>query len=355
MQSSTKFRAGIIGLVLIFLTLLQLITTYPTFVEKYYSNGVYPFIALFLSNFSGAFDFSLSETAVFFVVLILLPVGFHRVFTRKISISRALLNMATVVSIVIVAFYLLWGLNYFRVPLTAKMQLDRVPLSIDAFDSTFVDIIEEANQLNLSYAVKEVQEINSEIDSSYRQVFEQLGIAWVHGSNVTKTLMANWFLNKTSTSGWFSPFFHEVHYNSELLIIELPFVLAHEKAHRMGYTSEAEANFLAYLVCVNSTDPLIRYSGYFSTLGYFLQSSRKMREKREHFTGLISEGVKLDLVAVRERWKSHLGFFSNLSSKGYDLYLRANQVQEGRLSYSRVVDMIVKYRSKTGRATPPTK
>jgi len=346
MQSPTKFRAVVIGAGLAFLILLQLLTNYPSFIEDYYSTGLYPFLTLFISSLSGAFRFSLTETALWFLVLIILPVFVSRIFSRKMSISRALLNIASAISITVIVFYVFWGMNYFRLPLSAKLQLDQVPLDIDSFDSTFVDIIMQTNDLNISYSIEDLEEINAKVDSSYVPVLQELGIEAVPGTKVVKSFLANWLLNTTATSGWFSPFFHEVHYNSDLLVIELPFVLAHEKAHRMGYTSEAEANFLAYLVCLNSPAPLLKYSGYFSALGYFLQASKKRTEAHEKFAALIADGVKLDMVAVRERWKSHLGFFSELSAKSYDLYLRTNKVAGGRSNYSKVVDLIVKYRGK---------
>ncbi len=36
----------------------------------------------------------------------------------------------------------------------------------------------------------------------------------------------------------------------------------------MGYYKEHEANFLAYLACVTSDDPVLRYSGYYNILYY---------------------------------------------------------------------------------------
>ncbi len=344
MQAPTKFRAGIIGAGLTFFILLQLLTKYPSFVERYYSNGLYPVITVFVSNLSGLFDFSLSEFALGFILLILLPVFLGRLVTGKMRFTRLLLNIATMAALVVTAFYLLWGLNYFRMPLTAKLNLDSVPLKIDSFDSTFVAVVQEANESNSAYSLKELDEINDLIEVAYDDVMSDLQLTRIRGTKVIKSMLFNWFLNKTTTSGWFSPFFHEVHFNNELLIVELPFVVAHEKAHRLGYTSEAEANFLAYLVCLNADDPLLRYSGHFNALAYFLQSVRGNIDKRKYFSDLINEGVKLDLLAVRERWKSHIGAVSRMSGKSYDLYLRANQIEEGRRNYSRVIDLIVKYR-----------
>ncbi|MCH7680282.1 DUF3810 family protein, partial [candidate division KSB1 bacterium] len=93
-------------------------------------------------------------------------------------------------------------------------------------------------------------------------------------------------------------------------------------------------------------EPLVRYSGYFSLLGYFFRSLKNDEPRAEFFRSLIDEGVKLDIQAVRERWRSHEGLISKFSSKSYDLYLKANRVREGIQSYSRVVDLVIRYYGK---------
>jgi len=239
-----------------------------------------------------------------------------------------------------------------RQPLTSKLDLENVQLEIDAFDSTFVQIIRQGNELNLKYSIQKIEHINTDIDSSYDEILSQLGLKKIPRNRSTKQFVGNWLLNLTTTSGFFSPLFHEIHYNRDMLIFELPFVLAHEKAHQMGYTSEAEANFLAYLVCTNAREHLVRYSGYFSLLGYFLSSLGKDKSREKFFTSLINEGVKLDIQAVRERWKGHEGLISKSLSKSYDLYLKANQIKEGIQNYSRVVDLVIRYYGKTNAVAP---
>ncbi len=343
MKSPTKLRAGIIGLALSFYVLLQLLSQFPNFVEKYYSHGVYPILTLIMSSFSHQLSFSITESFLLIVVLLGVPFIVNRIRKKRMEISRILLNLTTTFAVLYVWFYLFWGINYLRLPLREKLDLKKVQVPIDAFDSTFVQIIRHANKLNLTYSIKQTTLIDSTIESSYEEVLDDLGLPRVPGHRGLKTVTANWLLNKTTTSGWFSPLFHEVHFNSDLLIYELPFVIAHEKAHQMGYTSEADANFLAYLVCTNAEEPLCQYSGYFQILGYFLNNAKRNKPDSDYYKNQLTEGVKLDLRAVRERWNSHMGFISELSNKGYDLYLKANNIKEGIENYSRVVSLIVRY------------
>ncbi|NIR50557.1 DUF3810 domain-containing protein [candidate division KSB1 bacterium] len=343
MKSPTKLRAGIIGLALTFYLLLQLLAQFPEFVEQYYSNGLYPFLTLWMSNFSGQFYFSVTEFTLWGIILFGIPFVIHRIRKKRMHITRLLLNLMTMIAVIYVWFYLFWGINYFRQPLKAKLNLENVQLPMDAFDSTFVDIIKQCNNLNLTYSIDDVNEINAEIDSSYDAILEKLQLKNIPGFKGLKSFVVNWLLNKTTTSGWFSPLFHEVHYNTDLLIFELPFGIAHEKAHQMGYTSEAEANFLAYLVCTNSGDRLCQYSGYFNVLRHFFATIKDDSSKKEYFKASLNSGVKFNLNEVRERWESHQGWISRLSRRGYDLYLKSNNVKEGVANYSLVVDYIVRF------------
>ena len=111
----------------------------------------------------------------------------------------------------------------------------------------------------------------------------------------------------------------------------------------MGYTSEAEANFLAFLVCINTGNALCQYSGYHAILKYFLNSITPKSDAYKEITGAISEGVQHDIRAVYERWRSHQGFVADFSKKTYDFYLKVNQIEEGINNYSRVVQLVIQY------------
>lgn len=352
MRFPVKLRAGIIGIAISFFLFIQILAKSPNFVENYYSRGIYPIITYVISSLSQIFPFSLSELALWFIILIGIPTIIYRIRKYRMSFSHILLNLLTTVAVIYIWFYFAWGINYFRVPLKTTLNLDRVNLSMNAFDSIFASIIDKCNSLNLTYSIIDVPTLNDMIEQSYSEVLPRLNLQKIGGSKSIKTFFGNWIFNKTLTSGWFSPFFHEVHYNSDLMIFELPFVLAHEKAHRLGYTSEAEANFLAFLVCTQSSHPLCQYSGYFQVLGHFFFNLKKNPVKRARYYARLTDGVRLDLEAVRKRWESHRGLLAKISAKGYNLYLQANRIPEGIENYSRVVDLIIRYYARLKSESP---
>ena len=53
--------------------------------------------------------------------------------------------------------------------------------------------------------------------------------------------------------------------------------MCHELAHIRGYIYEDEANFIAFLACVESDDVAFQYSGYLSVLNYVANDLYKTR------------------------------------------------------------------------------
>jgi hypothetical protein len=150
-------------------------------------------------------------------------------------------------------------------------------------------------------------------------------------------------LDYTLTSGIFGPFFHEVHLNSHLLPVEMPFVLAHEKAHGRGYARESEASFIALLVCLRSSDQAVRYSAYFSLLGRFMSRYRYFSDA-DSLEQMIRPEIMADFAAVWSRIEKYTGPLAEFAQKGYDVYLRANQVEGGVKNYSDVVALVIAWR-----------
>ena len=102
----------------------------------------------------------------------------------------------------------------------------------------------------------------------YNQISDTLGIHRPpHSSPRVKTMLFTPFISMVGVTGSMGPFFCEFTLNGDLLPANYPATYAHELAHLLGITSEAEANFYAYQVCTRSQAKEIRFSGYFSVLG----------------------------------------------------------------------------------------
>ena len=83
-----------------------------------------------------------------------------------------------------------------------------------------------------------------------------------------KPVMGSYFMYQSGIIGVYFPFTMEANYNTYTSATYTPEVIAHELSHLKGYIYEDEANFIAYLACINSDNDMLKYSGYLSVLNY---------------------------------------------------------------------------------------
>ncbi len=119
-EKKLKVRAITIASLTIAIFLLELLEDYPKLVERYYSEGFYPFICHVLHPVFNLFLFSVGDImlheAVYKGYLIyalyrLIKLSFKKEF--KLA-GIFLMKIIIGVQIGILVFYLFWGMNYFR-------------------------------------------------------------------------------------------------------------------------------------------------------------------------------------------------------------------------------------------------
>lgn len=169
-----------------------------------------------------------------------------------------------------------------------------------------------------------------------------------------KEIGASEFLSQQKMLGYYFPFSMEANYNSVMHIMNKPSTMCHELAHVKGFIYEDEANLIGYLACVNSEDIVFQYSGYLSVLNYidndFYQSINKNKELYASHTK-ISKQVKQDNVFLtQEAWKQveeNQVIKTETVAKASDTFVQTtlvlNGVEDGKLSYCRVVGLMLQY------------
>lgn len=104
-----------------------------------------------------------------------------------------------------------------------------------------------------------------------------------------KTALCSDFLEWMGIGGYTYPYTMEITWNEYCHDLYYPFLLAHEASHHQGYYQENEANYVAFLACISSDDPLIRYAGY-NEIYYYV--NRAYAETAVELLG--PEGAKAD-------------------------------------------------------------
>ena len=322
---------------------LAFFSYFPQLVESFYTRGVYTWIAKIFSHLSAMLPFSLSEISLYLVILFLLFWTGRRIWQRRIG--RALLELLIGSTSVLLWFYFSWGFNYLRPKIEQQLQLANAEPDSLTLRENFLWCIEKSNEAWQPVAPWNLQILDQDIERSYEKVFAKLDMPKISGNWPPKFLLMPQLLDYTLTSGIFGPFFHEVHLNSHLLPFEMPFILAHEKAHGRGFARESEASFIAFLVCLSSENAAIAYSAYFSLLSRFRSRYRPYADY-DFLKQLIRPEIVADAKAVWSRIEKYIGPLAEFSQKSYDVYLRANQVEGGTENYSDVVDLVIGWRVK---------
>ena len=125
--------------------------------------------------------------------------------------------------------------------------------------------------------------------------------------------------------------------------------MAHEMAHQRGIAREDEANFVAFLVCLESEDSYIRYSAYLNLFDY-LSSSLYRADKEAYKEVYLSlpENIIAEKAAYSrfyEKYKDNV--FSDISDSVNNSYLVSQGQTSGTASYGLVTELAVAYLLKS--------
>ncbi len=347
MRSKRKAEIGkgrYIGLLLMASGLFVLIFLFrlsPT-ISEWYIRVIYPLVAVVLSFFSNLFPFSLFDLFLIGAVLLLIKMIVTAII-RRITFIHFLFSLIRFITVIVAWFYFSWGIAYFREDFYDRSNISEKKFDPEIFRDFVIEFIENANFYYVDYRDMEQEEVRQKIESSYQALYQQLRISHLNGKRRPKPMMCEGAYSKMGVSGYFGPFFNEIHVNNYSLNYTYPFTLAHEMAHQFGVAMESEANLYGFLACACSSDEKIRYSAYVSTLGYLLSDMRKfLPDEYNRLVSTIRPEIIADLQRNREHWlAARDDSLSEAQDKVYDAYLKTNKVTSGQANYSEVVGLLV--------------
>jgi hypothetical protein len=314
----------------------------PEAVEVYYSSGLYPFIAMVVSVLSNIIPFSLWDIS--WIMLLLLTIsGTLLVIFKRITLKWYLLKFAQTAMLFYSLFYLLWGFNYFRPGIQARLGWETSRPDEQVFRSILSLLIESANLTRVKIDQSEYPKINELVEQSYLKNAGILGVSYHAGQRRPKTMLLSLYFAKSEVCGYFGPVFNEVHVNYYMMPLDYPFTLAHEKAHQFGFASEAEANMAAFMVCSASPDSRLQYSASLHMLLYFLNDATHLPDYKDYLSK-IDEGVMQDIMQKQEYYSKLADKrLSRLQEVANDVYLKSNRIDHGVRNYNQVVGLVMSW------------
>ena len=180
-----------------------------------------------------------------------------------------------------------------------------------------------------------------------------------------KAMFLSDFMCQMYMCGYYFPFSMEANYNDVMSVMKKPATMCHELAHIRGYIYEDEANFIAFLACVESDDAAFQYSGYLSVLNYVANDLYKTRLADPESYAAAREAVRPlqvlqqvqedNIFVTEEEWERINGkavvdteTVDSVSDTLTDASLKLNGVSDGMVSYNRVVELLLQWYGQQG-------
>ncbi len=255
----------------------------------------------------------------------------------------------------LVASIFIWNFaaGYWGTPLDQKLGLDRRECSAEELYLT-AEIL-SAEMHDLSDEIIFLEDGTSLMPYSYAEMNEKLLYAYEsfteehdfidHFYSRVKPIMLSEPMSYTHITGVYSFFTGEANINVNFPDYCVPFTAAHELAHQRGISREDEANFIAFLVCMESDDPYIRYSACLNVYEYVANALAGANGKlfNQSYADLPVEVQREEAAYVEffEKYKDNVA--ADISDVTNDAYLQSQGVPQGSRSYNLVVDLAVAY------------
>ncbi len=331
---------------------------FPDFAELF--NGtVAGFFRLVLAKISGVIPISIAELMIILLPLIITLIIIFSIKAYKKGRQggvRFLVMLFAVLTLFYSSFVFTFACGYRGHTLQEKLSLNPDKVSASDLDKTARVVMTELNKVvaktqydegNFSINPNNYHQTNKKLNTAYALFAEKYTFIQNFKSNV-KPIMLSKPMTYTHISGVYTFFTGEANVNTNFPSYTLPYTMAHEMAHQRGIAREDEANFVAYLVCLESDDNYIRYSAYLNMFEYL--SNALYKADREMYKELISdldERVVKELIAYSDFFDKYRdNIAANVSGAVNNSYLQSQGQVAGTKSYGLVVDLAVAYYKK---------
>ena len=349
------FTAGFFVLGILVYLLARFFPGFGEFWARYPSQG----IRFVLAKVTGILPFSLAE-----FVILTLPVSVTAYFffsgrsmkrdDSKENYYRWLIPLVCILLTIVTLFLTAFGPCYFRNSLEENLGLAEREVTAEELYRTAEIINEKIKELekDLRFDIRgscimpyDYYTLVEKVNDAYEAYAAEADYV-SHFDSYAKPMAVSKLFTYTHISGIYTFMTGEVNINTNYPDFVRPFTVAHEFSHQRGIAREDEANFVAYLVCIESEDAFVRYSGYMNLLQYvtdaLYDADKKMYER--FYKNVMCR------TAIKE-FRAYSHFFapyrssaaSEIAGAVNDTFLNSQGQTEGRASYGLVVDLAVAY------------
>lgn len=335
----------------------------PGFTEAVVSKWVFRAFSIPIGFFTSLLPFSLTEAfAVLGIpaVLTLIALFIRALIRSKNRIKTTLLAAKTigwVLSVALLLYMVLHGANFYRQSVSDIMKLDTSQKSAELLQQLCIELAKRASSerekireddKGIAVLSQSLSKTLSQAGEGYKELQKDYPFLW-GAVNRTKPVQLSHWWSYTGITGMYFPFTVEANVNIDQPDFDIPSTAAHEIAHTRGFAREDECNFFACLSCFVSPSADYRYSG--TLMAYVYCSNALYAYDADMWAAAyqhLSDGVKRDLAERGRYWKQFEGEVQKAAEKVNHKFIQSQGVEEGILSYNRVVELLLAFYEKEG-------
>jgi len=345
----------IIYAVAAFCALLYLLFMLSEPFSDFFNRYISSFFRAILAHATSWIPFSLAE-----LMLLLIPLWvfiISRAVIRKYAYSLketlvGVLCVLSLVAIVFSVFTLNFAAGYRGSTLDKKLGIDKQKVSAEELYETsliLIDGIESSmdgvcfENGGFSVMPYNYSGMNKELLEAYGRASDKYPFLQRLNSRV-KPVMLSEPMSYTHITGVYTFFTGEANINVNFPDYCVVYTAAHELAHQRGIAREDEANFVAFLICLESDDPYVRYCGYLNLYEHVATALSKADKElfRDSYSRL-PDVVKDELSSYSEFYKKYEKSTASKVSGAVNNSFLTSQGTPGTKSYGMVVDLAVAY------------
>jgi len=340
---------------------------FPDAVATYFSFGLFQYIGLGLRSLTGDIKMPIGEYVYLILIIILIINSILGLYKLKNKINTEsfrtnLLRFGKQLTLKLVQLYvvfmLIWGLNYQKSSpaksFDLKMDTSYTAVQLDSLSLYLMEELNKTRQI-LSDSVIEKTEVDQVFRNSilnYRLVKNKFPQLHLEKPILKEAAFPSWG-DYIGYLAFYQPITGEAIVRTDVPLLTLPYTSCHELAHQMGYASEAEANFIAFVVATESSDALLRYSMLLQMFTYCQSEHLGFIAKTGNFekwkTIVNRNKAMLDPKVIGDRKKIKDFFIQRqhlllpASTSLYDQFLQWNKQAKGIKSYDEVLLWVLAY------------
>lgn len=315
----------------------------PNIVFPYYTD-LSKSVLQFLGTFTAPFPFALWEWLLVLAVLLALYFLFH----NKKPIQW-LCGVVLLVSVLIFLFTALWGLNHFAPSVAEQFDLTVEETSKEQLKATAQYMADQASlwagkvqRDETGAMVTDFSAMAKTAADGYNAMAQDNKFFAGADAAPVKRLLSGRLFSHMGLTGIFIAHTGEACVNPETDAASLPYTMCHELAHRLTVAGEDEANFCAFLACLENDDPAFQYSGWYSACLYTYNALHRVDvDAAAQVRNAMSPTLREDFRRANEHYSQFDGKVQEVVDKANDTYLKVFHEESGVQSYGEVADLLI--------------